>query len=202
MHPVVVFFWVLFLFCLVFRIHSRFSRLSSIALAMTPPARRASVAIPATTRSSVREKLIGYFCAVCSGVANGFSMIPMKYAPAQAKFIIYVLSFSIGVAILTPPLVIVTYLVKRRFPLWKAKATMPFAILGGTLWSIGYFCATYAALLLGISVGVPLTQTALLVAAFWGIVVFKEIRGWLEIGVFCLGAAVIVCGAFLLGSFG
>lgn len=175
---------------------------NSIPGIMTPPSRRASVAVPATTESSIREKLMGYACAFVSGTSNGLSLIPLKYSPYEAQGIVFVWSFSIGVAILTPAIFVASVAIRRRLPELHVRVALPWALLGGTLWSIGNFSATYAAILLGISMGVPLSQCALLVAALWGVAFFREIRGVLEIGIFVLGAVVIVGGAFMLGRFG
>jgi hypothetical protein len=175
---------------------------SVVPVLLTPPARRASVAVPATTKSSIREKGIGYGCCLVSGIANGLSMIPLKYSPIEAQGIIYVLSFSIGVAILTPVIFAGYFGMKREIPKMKARVAWPWATVGGVLWATANFAATYAVILLGITVGVPLCQCALVVAALWGVVFFREIRGRLEIGIFSLGAVTILGGAFMLGRFG
>ena len=55
---------------------------------------------------------------------------------------------------------------------------------------------------LGMKVGFPLTQTCILIAAMWGILYFKEFNLYTSPYAirFCFGIAVILVGAYLLGS--
>jgi len=60
----------------------------------------------------------------------------------------------------------------------------------------------YATKYLGFSIGFPLTQLALVVAALWGILYFKEITNKFQIIAYVIACAIILAGAFILGFFG
>jgi len=55
---------------------------------------------------------------------------------------------------------------------------------------------------LGLTIGFPLTQCALIVSGLWGIFYYKELNGWKTITQFFVGVAVLLPGAVLLGIFG
>lgn len=55
---------------------------------------------------------------------------------------------------------------------------------------------------LGMTIAFPLAQCEMVVAGFWGLVLFSELKGIARIVHFFLGAAVLLGGAVLLSLFG
>src|SRR5271154_5812236 len=82
-------------------------------------------------------------------------------------------------------------------PLWRelvqARGVCFWLMLGGFVWVIGDLFQQYAAKYVGISRGIPLSNTNQLWGLLWGILVFGELRG----GTFASRAA-IVGGSFLM----
>src|SRR6516165_3818827 len=66
-------------------------------------------------------------------------------------------------------------------PLWKelvnARGVMFWLMLGGFIWVIGDLFQQYAAKYVGISRGIPLSNTNQLWGLLWGVLVFGELRG-------------------------
>ena len=87
-------------------------------------------------------------------------------------------------------------LVKR--PKIDIKIILPGA-LSGVIWNIANFASFYAVLILGMTVGYPLTQMALFVSVLWGLLYFHEIKGRNKIIRLVTGSIVLFIGAILLG---
>ena len=145
-------------------------------------------------------------CSVFLGLLNGSMLVPMQYVPPEDQGITYLYSFAIGVIIVTPVIVSIyfgiEYLRKRQVPKFHFKITVLPALLAGLLWNIGNYFSIYATIYLGLAVGFPLTQMALVVAGVWGMLIFKEIKKFSGILQFFLSAFVLLVGAFLLAIYG
>jgi hypothetical protein len=162
--------------------------------------------------------LMGLFCCIGLGLFNGSMMVPARFVILYRdrntilifsrfnpdKSIIYIANFGIGVIIVTPILFVVYFLVKRQVPVFHVKKTMYPGLLVGFVWNIGNVCSTLASMSpLGLTVGFPLTQCALVVGGILGIVVFRELRGWkviLQFGLFTF--LFLLPGCMLLAIFG
>lgn len=149
-----------------------------------------------------KDFILGVLCCVGLGLFNGSMMVPARFNPD--KSIIYCLSFGIGVLIVTPVLFVIYFLVKREIPKFHPKETLFPGLLVGFIWNLGNVGSTVAALSpLGLTVGFPLTQCALVVGGIIGIVFFRELRGWkaiLQFTVFTL--LFLLPGCMLLALFG
>jgi glucose uptake protein GlcU len=55
---------------------------------------------------------------------------------------------------------------------------------------------------LGMTIAFPLAQCEMVVAGFWGLVLFEELKGVARITHFFLGAAILLAGAVILSLFG
>jgi len=104
----------------------------------------------------------------------------------------------------TPVFALVYFLVfKKKFMLeLKFSVVALPGLLGGFVWNIGNWASIFATLFLGYTVGFPLSQCALLVGGFWGVVLFKEITGVKRISLFVASSLVLIGGAVLLGLYG
>jgi len=158
----------------------------------------------AEEKTATRNRLIGLFAAIALGIPNGSNLVPMALAPADAQGINYIISFGLGVGAVTPILFLFWFLViQRKLPVFNFPApVVNWALLAGLLWNFGNFSSIYATNYLGFSIGFPLTQLALVVAALWGILFYKEITNRFQIIAYIISCLIIVGGAFLLGFFG
>eukprot|EP00732_Lithocolla_globosa_P004096 Lithocolla_globosa_v1_NODE_3602_length_1625_cov_25.538217.p1 type:complete len:347 gc:universal NODE_3602_length_1625_cov_25.538217:419-1459(+) len=165
-------------------------------------------------QTSLRDRVLGTGCTIIVGLLNGSQMVPFSLFVEQQKELngdaaeglelAYLAGFSIGVAMATPPLFFLwsvsQYMngqsvdMQWRLVAWRGG-------LQGVIWSIANWCATYATLYLGNTVGFPLTQCAVLVAALWGILYFREmdLPGMI---IFVPSALALLGGAALLSVYG
>eukprot|EP01028_Stygiella_incarcerata_P002441 TRINITY_DN1454_c0_g1_i1.p1 TRINITY_DN1454_c0_g1~~TRINITY_DN1454_c0_g1_i1.p1 ORF type:complete len:349 (-),score=80.30 TRINITY_DN1454_c0_g1_i1:78-1124(-) len=151
--------------------------------------------------SKQTKKTLGMICVCCVGLLNGSMMVPARLNPQ--KSLIYVVSFGIGVFFVTPILFALYFIIKRERPKIMLRRASGPSLIVGLLWNVGNVCATIAVLSpLGLTVGFPLTQVALLVAGLWGMYVFHEISGKRNSVTFFAGAGIILLGAALLSFFG
>ena len=67
------------------------------------------------------------------------------------------------------------WLIFEHLPDFKLKTVMLPGMITGLLWNVGNFCSIYATYYLGLTVGFPLTQLALVVSGLWGIIAFKYV---------------------------
>eukprot|EP01088_Endostelium_zonatum_P013393 TRINITY_DN2792_c0_g1_i1.p1 TRINITY_DN2792_c0_g1~~TRINITY_DN2792_c0_g1_i1.p1 ORF type:complete len:372 (-),score=39.61 TRINITY_DN2792_c0_g1_i1:80-1195(-) len=151
--------------------------------------------------SSYAQKVLGVFLALLIGVFAGSMMVPMTYVDEKYA-IVYLVSFGIGVLGITPILTFLYFLVQLKVPEFHFRVAFIPGFVTGIIWSIGNFCSIYATKYLGLTVGYPLTQVALLVAGLWGVIVFREIRGGQPITFFFLSAGILLGGAAMLALFG
>lgn len=157
----------------------------------------------AQIETDLKETIIGFVVVIFAGIFNGSSLIPMRLAK-DVDGIGFIISFSIGVVIATPVVVFIYYaIILREWPKFHFKKwIIPLYATGsGIMWNVGNLSSIYATWTLGFTIGFPITQLSLGVAAFWGLVLFKEIRGKLELLTYLLGVALLVAGAFMLGTF-
>ena len=90
----------------------------------------------------------------------------------------FITFFTVG-ELATMTVLAVTY--RGAMPLWhelvSARAVMFWLMLGGFVWVIGDLFQQYATKYVGISRGIPLSNTNQLWGLLWGILVFHELRG-------------------------
>jgi glucose uptake protein GlcU len=177
----------------------------------SPLVKPTGVAVTAP-KESLREKVLGALCCAFVGICAGTMMVPARFNPNQS--INYLASFGIGIVIVTPVVAAVwfgvQYLILARngkqhmftIAFHPKEAAGP-CLLVGLLWSIGNAGATLGTMSpLGLTVGYPLTQVALLVSGLWSILLFREVRGTRNILHFMCAALVVLAGAVLLAVFG
>src|SRR5215468_7657623 len=90
----------------------------------------------------------------------------------------FITFFTVG-ELVTMLILAVTY--RDAVPLWHeltdARALLFWLMLGGFVWVIGDLFQQYAAKYVGISRGIPLSNTNQLWGLLWGVLVFGELHG-------------------------
>jgi hypothetical protein len=121
-----------------------------------------------------QRRTLGILSAIFSGSYGGSIMVPMKWAPDDAKGLGYLISFAIGAATINICAWIIRYLYlcqQHAFSPQKAYDALPkfhlrkMWLLGGTsglLWSIGNFFSILSVEYLGEGVGYSVVQAAML----------------------------------------
>eukprot|EP01091_Cochliopodium_minus_P019482 TRINITY_DN8201_c0_g1_i1.p1 TRINITY_DN8201_c0_g1~~TRINITY_DN8201_c0_g1_i1.p1 ORF type:complete len:333 (-),score=41.17 TRINITY_DN8201_c0_g1_i1:4-1002(-) len=149
---------------------------------------------------------IGILLAFANGFLNGSFLVPLSYAPKEAHGIQFLISFAIGIMVIVLFMDLVVFIVLffmgKKFPPFHFRVTCIPGLSTGFMWTIGNFCATYATLYLGNTIGFPLVQVQLIISGMWGLFYYKEIKGWKRISLFFGSVIVTIGGAILLSLFG
>jgi glucose uptake protein GlcU len=135
-----------------------------------------------------------------TGVFGGSILMPLQLAPEHVRGLSFVPSFGLG-TLLVAPLITLPYMyLSRSSPSrghWAVRESLLPGLMAGFVWNGANVCSIYAISDLGYAVAYPLMQCAIAVAAIWGVLVFKEIRGR-QITVMAISALVVLGGAVLL----
>jgi glucose uptake protein GlcU len=139
----------------------------------------AVLAIASSAQSSSAHSLNGVWAALGAGVLWGTMYIPYRKAYLTGMNpLSFVTFFTFGELGMMGALAI-GY--NGLGPLWRdllqARAVAFWLMLGGFVWVIGDLFQQYAAKYVGISRGIPLSNTNQLWGLLWGIFVFGELQG-------------------------
>jgi glucose uptake protein GlcU len=139
----------------------------------------AVLAIASSAQSSSAHSLNGVWAALGAGVLWGTMYIPYRKAYLTGMNpLSFVTFFTFGELGMMGALAI-SY--DGLGPLWRelvlARAAIFWLMLGGFVWVIGDLFQQYAAKYVGISRGIPLSNTNQLWGLLWGIFVFGELQG-------------------------
>ncbi len=121
----------------------------------------------------------GILAALGAGILWGTMYIPYRKAYLTGMNpLSFITFFTVG-ELVTMTVLAVAY--RGATPLWHelvaAKSVMFWLMLGGFVWVLGDLFQQYATKYVGISRGIPLSNTNQLWGLLWGIFVFHELRG-------------------------
>jgi len=139
----------------------------------------ALLAIASSTQATAAHSLRGVWAALGAGVLWGTMYIPYRKAYLTGMNpLSFVTFFTFGELGMMSTLA-VSYL--GLAPLWRelqsARDVLFWLMLGGFIWVIGDLFQQYAAKYVGISRGIPLSNTNQLWGLLWGTLVFGELHG-------------------------
>src|ERR1700726_933142 len=139
----------------------------------------ALLAVASSTQAPAAHSLRGVWAALGAGILWGTMYIPYRKAYLSGMNpLSFVTFFTFGELGMMAALAI-GYLGLN--PLWqqliRAKDVLFWLMLGGFIWVIGDVFQQYAAKYVGISRGIPLSNTNQLWGLLWGILVFGELHG-------------------------
>jgi glucose uptake protein GlcU len=123
--------------------------------------------------------MLGVIAALGAGVLWGTMYIPYRKAYLTGMNPLSFLTFFTVGELVTMMALAVGY--KGAAVLWQelmsARSVLFWLMLGGFVWVIGDLFQQYAAKYVGISRGIPLSNTNQLWGLLWGILVFHELQG-------------------------
>lgn len=148
------------------------------------------ILVSSTIGDEKSASLRGIVLALAAGAIFGSYLVPFKLSNLEPTSFLLPMSLGIlaGGAIIS--------LIKR--PKVDINIILPGAF-SGVIWNIANFASFYSVLILGMSVGFPLTQMALFISVLWGLLYFREIQGKQKIIRLVTGGVVLFAGAILLG---
>ena len=138
------------------------------------------LAFASSTQAPAEHALRGVLAALGAGVLWGTMYIPYRKAYLTGMNpLSFVTFFTIGELGMMTTLA-VSY-AGGPAPLWQelvtTKDVLFWLLLGGFIWVVGDLFQQYAAKYVGISRGIPLSNTNQLWGLLWGVLVFRELHG-------------------------
>ena len=137
------------------------------------------LAIASSHQAAPGKATLGIAAALGAGILWGTMYIPYRKAYLTGMNpLSFIAFFTIG-ELVTMSVLAVSY--RGATPLWhellSARSVLFWLMLGGFVWVIGDLFQQYAAKYVGISRGIPLSNTNQLWGLLWGVRVFHELRG-------------------------
>jgi len=137
------------------------------------------LAVASSHAAAPGKATLGISAALGAGILWGTMYIPYRKAYLTGMNpLSFITFFTVG-ELLTMLILAVTY--RGATPLWHeltgARTLLFWLMLGGFVWVIGDLFQQYATKYVGISRGIPLSNTNQLWGLLWGVLVFHELRG-------------------------
>jgi drug/metabolite transporter (DMT)-like permease len=137
------------------------------------------LAIASSHQAAPGKAAFGIFAALGAGILWGTMYIPYRKAYLTGMNpLSFIAFFTVG-ELVTMTVLAIAY--RGATPLWHeligARAMLFWLMLGGFVWVIGDLFQQYATKYVGISRGIPLSNTNQLWGLLWGVLVFHELRG-------------------------
>jgi drug/metabolite transporter (DMT)-like permease len=137
------------------------------------------LAFASSSQAPAGKAALGVVAALGAGILWGTMYIPYRKAYLTGMNPLSFITFFTFGELFTMTILAVSYM--GAVPLWReivgARAVLFWLMLGGLVWVIGDLFQQYAAKYVGISRGVPLSNTNQIWGLLWGILVFHELRG-------------------------
>jgi len=129
----------------------------------------------------------GYILAISAGLLWGAIFVPLKLAETleSTYFSMTFTIFIIGIILM---------IASRRFRTKDAAA----GTVAGVVWNAANLTSFIAIASLGLAIGYPLTQLAILIAVLWGLLYFKEVTQKKSNLAIYAGVAVVLIGSAFL----
>ncbi|HTZ82318.1 MAG TPA: GRP family sugar transporter, partial [Candidatus Acidoferrales bacterium] len=139
----------------------------------------ALLAIASSHEAAPGKATLGIAAALGAGILWGTMYIPYRKAYLTGMNpLSFITFFSVG-EVVTMMSLAIAY--RGAIPLWhelgSARAVLFWLILGGFVWVLGDLFQQYATKYVGISRGIPLSNTNQLWGLLWGVLVFHELQG-------------------------
>jgi glucose uptake protein GlcU len=137
------------------------------------------LAIASSHQAAPGKAAFGILAALGAGILWGTMYIPYRKAYLTGMNPLSFISFFTVGELVTMTVLAVAY--RGAAPLWHelvgARTALFWLMLGGFVWVIGDLFQQYATKYVGISRGIPLSNTNQLWGLLWGVLVFHELRG-------------------------
>jgi drug/metabolite transporter (DMT)-like permease len=167
----------------------------------------ALLAWASSTQTTPQHAMRGILAALAAGLLWGTMYVPYRKAYLTGMNpLSFVAFFTIG-ELVTMGILAVTYVggpSTLLIELMKTREVLFWLLLGGFIWVIGDLLQQYAAKYVGISRGIPLSNTNQLWGLAWGVLVFGELHGrGLPLYIQVIGGSLLMAvgaGAIALSS--
>ena len=129
--------------------------------------------------------------AITAGLVLGTQFVPMKMIGISLETILFPMALGIATG------ATIIFLVIGRQVEMKH---LPHGLTSGWIFAIGNYFGIFTIASLGLTVGFPITQIAVLVSILWGIIYFKELPESRTKTKIIIAAILILTGSYVLAS--
>jgi|TARA_B100002003_G_scaffold191898_1_gene181051 glucose uptake protein len=129
--------------------------------------------------------------AIAAGLVLGTQFVPMKMIGISLETILFPMALGIATG------ATIIFLVIGRQVEMKH---LPHGLTSGWIFAIGNYFGIFTIASLGLTVGFPITQIAVLVSILWGIIYFKELPESRTKTKIIIAAILILTGSYVLAS--
>ncbi|XP_070971662.1 transmembrane protein 144-like [Oncorhynchus clarkii lewisi] len=155
------------------------------------------------------KRLVGSLLAVAAGLLYGTSFVPVLYIKNHAAHhdshftgasqfdLDYVFAQFSGIFLTSTVYFLIYCAAMKNKPRVYPRAILP-GFVSGVMWGIATCCWFLANTYLSAVVSFPIITTGPgLIAALWGVVVFKEVKGWCNFLILGMAFSLVLAGALL-----
>ncbi|XP_006815713.1 transmembrane protein 144-like [Saccoglossus kowalevskii] len=152
----------------------------------------------------LQKKLVGCSLAVIAGCLYGLNFAPCLYVQnnvdgASTNGLDYVFAHFCGIYITGTGYFVIYCIAKKNKPNLFPSLVLP-AMISGAMWAVAQTAWFVANFTLQEAVSFPIITTGPgIIAAIWGVVVFKEIRGKRNLIILMVAFIITISGAVLSG---
>ena len=132
----------------------------------------------------------GLLAGALAGLIWGSQLVPLKVGNVATQDFFFPVCLGIFISGL-----LIFAIKKAKFN----KEVVGLSLLSGVVWNIGNLLSIFSISLIGLSKGLPITQSASLVAVLWGLFYFKEITKRRQKIQVLIGAIILIGGVVTLG---
>ncbi len=132
----------------------------------------------------------GLLAGALAGLIWGSQLVPLKVGNVATQDFFFPVCLGIFISGL-----LIFVINKDKFN----KGVVGLSLLSGVVWNIGNLLSIFSISLIGLSKGLPITQSASLVAVLWGLFYFKEITKRRQKIQVLIGAIILIGGVVTLG---
>ncbi|XP_029516596.1 transmembrane protein 144 isoform X2 [Oncorhynchus nerka] len=156
-----------------------------------------------------RKRCVGCLLAVVAGLLYGASFVPILYIKSHAADhdsicygaslydLDYVFAMCCGIYLTSTVYFSIYCVAMRNRPRLFSRAILP-GFLSGLMWTLATYCWFLANNYLSAVVTFPIVCAGnCLVAALWGSLVFKEVKGLVNCSIFIVASCVVLTGSML-----
>lgn len=148
------------------------------------------ILVSTTGNTQSRNIKRGLLAGVLAGLIFGSQLVPLKAGNVAIKDFFFPVCFGIFITAM-----IIAFITRLRF---KNEA-IKLSLISGIIWNIGNLLSLISISLIGLAKGLPISQSATLVAVLWGLFYFKEITLPKYRMQVLIGAIILVTGVIILG---
>ncbi|XP_077589051.1 transmembrane protein 144b [Stigmatopora nigra] len=156
-----------------------------------------------------RRRLMGCLLAIVCGVLYGSSFTPILYIKSHSSHhdsvfhgasvydLDYVYAQCCGIFVASTVYFIIYCVAMKSRPRLYSRVILP-GLFSGSMWGLATYCWVLANNYLSVVVTCPMVTAGYgLVAALWGSLVFKEIKGLVNCLIFSLASCMVLMGSLL-----